>query len=122
LNLREQATARRVTGDAAALAQALDNLVVNAIEHGGSRILIETRSTRSWLRIAVLDSGRGAGGGRSREHVIAGLMGRRRHGHGLNVVRRVVSQHSGRFSLRARPQGSAAVIELPLPRWDDDAA
>lgn len=117
LHLRWQADADVFAGDPAALGQALDNLIVNAIEHGGPRIVVEARSTRRWLRISVLDSGR-ASRPQSRTgspaETLARLTGRRRHGHGLNVVRRVAATHDGRFSLRTCPQGSAAVIELPL--------
>jgi signal transduction histidine kinase len=125
LSLREAARVSTIEGDPAALGQALDNLVVNAIEHGGSRVVVETRSTRSWLRISVLDSGRdgwAAPRAGSPAETIARLTGRRRRGHGLNVVRGVVADHAGRFWLRTRPQGSAAVIELPLPRCGGDSA
>jgi signal transduction histidine kinase len=125
LSLREEARLSTVEGDPAALGQALDNLVVNAIEHGGSRVVVETRSTRSWLRISVLDSGgdrRAGGRASSPAETIGRLTGRRRRGHGLNVVRGVVADHAGRFWLRTRPQGTAAVIELPLPRCGGDSA
>ena len=46
--------------------------------------------------------------------MIARLSGRRRHGHGLPVVRRVAAAHGGRFVLRRSEQGSLAVLELPL--------
>ena len=117
LVLRWESRVAVVGGDAEALAQALDNLIVNAIEHGGPRIVLEARSTGSRLRIAVLDSGRGsrpASRAGSPAETIARLTGGHRRGHGLNVVRRVAATHDGRFSLRTRAQGSAAVIELPL--------
>ncbi len=43
---------------ACALAQALDNLIVNAIEHGGPAIVVEARLRGDRLRVAVADSGR----------------------------------------------------------------
>ncbi len=122
LSLRWESRVAVVGGDAEALAQALDNLIVNAIEHGGPRIVLEARSTGSWLRIAVLDSGRAsrpASRAGSPAETIARLTGRHRRGHGLNVVRRVAAAHDGRFSLRTRAQGSAAVIELPLAPTPD---
>lgn len=125
LSLRDEARAAVVEGDPAALGQAIDNLVVNAIEHGGRRIVVEARSTPRWLRIAVLDSGRGTGAPRSAGRLDAAASrfgGGRRRGHGLRVVRGIVDAHAGRFSLRTRPQGSAAVIELPLRSRDDDRA
>jgi signal transduction histidine kinase len=46
--------------------------------------------------------------------VIARLSGRRRHGHGLAVVRRVASEHRGRFVLHRGDLGTVATLELPL--------
>lgn len=117
LSLRWESEVRAIRADATALAQALDNLLVNAIEHGGPRIVVEARSSQRWLRIAVLDSGRvsrprlRAG---SPAETIARLAGTQRRGHGLKVVRRVAAAHDGRFSLRTSEQGSSAVIQLPL--------
>jgi len=117
LELRWNAGRAVVRGDRRALAQALDNLIVNAIEHGGPTIVVAARRRKGRLRIAVVDSGR-ALRPRSRRNnpaeVIAHLSGRRRHGHGLTVVRRVAATHSGRFALRRSQHGSLAVLELPL--------
>jgi signal transduction histidine kinase len=117
LGLRDGCRGVRIEAEAAALAQALDNLVVNAVEHGGPRIVVEARASRRWLRISVLDSGlpsRPRADADSPGAPLAAVSGRRRHGHGLPEVRRVVAAHGGRFSLRVRPQGSAAVISLPI--------
>ena len=117
LELRWNAGQAIVSGDRSALAQALDNLIVNAIEHGGPTIVVSARVRGERLRIAVVDSGR-ALRPRSRRNVpadaITRLSGRRRHGHGLTVVRRVASAHDGRFALRRSERGSLAVLELPL--------
>ena len=106
-----------VAGDPAQLAQALDNLIVNAIEHGGPSIAIEAHRRGDRVRIAVVDSGRDSRPESRRgtpAEAIAKLTGRRRRGHGLNVVRRVAAGHGGRFALRRSPLGSVAVLELPL--------
>jgi signal transduction histidine kinase len=117
LELRWNAGGAAVHGDRFALAQALDNLIVNAIEHGGSSIVVAARLRGGRLRIAVADSGR-ASRPRSRRgtpaEVVAQLSGKRRRGHGLAVVRRVASAHEGRFALRRSARGSLAVLELPL--------
>jgi len=119
LELRWNAGRVVLSGDRCALAQALDNLIVNAIEHGGPTIVVAARVHEGRLRIAVVDSGR-ALRPRSRRNnpaeVVARLTGRQRHGHGLGVVRRVASTHRGRFALRRSERGSLAVLELPLAR------
>ncbi len=93
-----------VTGDRLALAAALDNLLANAIEHGGSKITIAGSVTNGRLRVAVVDDG---GPDRPRRRSL-------RHGHGLNVVRNVASDHGGRFALQRSDQGAVAMLELPL--------
>lgn len=116
LELRWNAGEVLVSGDRSALAQALDNLIVNAIEHGGPTIVVAGRLLEGRLRIAVVDSGR-ATRPRSRRNgpaqVIVRLSGRHHRGHGLGVVRRVAADHGGRFSLRHSERGSLAVLELP---------
>jgi signal transduction histidine kinase len=117
LELRWNAGRAVISGDRCALAQALDNLIVNAIEHGGPTIVVAARLRKGRLRIAVVDSGRAARP-RSRRNnpaeVVARLSGRQRHGHGLGVVRRIASVHGGNFALRRAAHGSLAVLELPL--------
>lgn len=93
-----------VVGDRVALAAALDNLLVNAIEHGGPRITISGSVRKGRLRMAVVDDGtpaRRAPGGP-------------RHGHGLGVVRSVATEHGGRFALQRSGDGAVAMLELPL--------
>jgi signal transduction histidine kinase len=106
-----------IVADPGAVARALDNLVVNAIEHGGPEIMVEARADSGWLHVAVVDSGRG-GCSRSRREgpadLIARLSGRRLHGHGLRVVRRTAAAHGGRFQLHFRGRETAAILELPL--------
>lgn len=122
LRLRWRAGGAVTIGDRVDLAQALDNLLVNAIEHGGPEIAVDVRPHKGRVRIVVADSGsasrpaarRGAPG-----EVIARLSGRGRHGHGLAVVRQVATAHGGRFALRCSEQGSLAMFELPLARNRD---
>jgi signal transduction histidine kinase len=116
LELRWNAGEALISGDRSALAQALDNLIVNAIEHGGPTIVVAGRLLEGRLRIAVVDSGR-ATRPRSRRNgpaqAVARLSGRHHRGHGLGVVRRVAADHDGRFSLRYSERGALAVLELP---------
>lgn len=125
LELRWSAGSARFRGDRCALGQALDNLIVNAIEHGGPTIVVAGRLREGRLRIAVVDSGR-AHRPRSRRNspreVIARLAGRDRHGHGLRIVRRIAADHDGRFVLRRSETGSLAVFELPLAGAEEGLA
>jgi signal transduction histidine kinase len=125
LELRWNAGPAQVRGDRSALGQALDNLIVNAIEHGGPTIVVAGRIREGRMRIAVIDSGR-ATRPRSRRKTpvktIARLSGRHHRGHGLSVVRRVAAEHGGRFALRHGERGSRAVFELPLAEAESGRA
>jgi signal transduction histidine kinase len=117
LSLRWQAGGATIEADRCAVAQALDNLVVNAIEHGGPGIVIEAQTGQGALRLAVVDSGREArpeARRKSPAELIARLSGRGRRGHGLRVVRRTVAAHGGRFRLRSSARGTEAIVDLPL--------
>ncbi len=115
--LRWRAGHAVVRADRVEIAQALDNLIVNAIEHGGPSIVVDAQLRVGRLRISVADTGRVSRPDSRYEtpvEVIMRLLGRRRHGHGLTVVRRVAASHDGRFVLRCSERGSLAVLELPL--------
>jgi signal transduction histidine kinase len=117
LELRWNAGDVPLSGDRSGIAQALDNLIVNAIEHGGPTIVVAGRLFEGRLRIAVVDSGR-ATRRRPRRNsaaqMITRLSGRHHRGHGLGVVRRVAADHGGHFALSHSERGSRAVLELPL--------
>jgi signal transduction histidine kinase len=116
LEVRREAGGALVAADPAALGQALDNLVVNAIEHGGPRLRLEARREAGELVLAVVDSGRRRGPAPSQRasRAVDRLRGRHRHGHGLRVVRRVAAEHGGCFVLRRSRQGGEARLRLPL--------
>ncbi|HWB69775.1 MAG TPA: HAMP domain-containing sensor histidine kinase [Solirubrobacterales bacterium] len=116
LELRWRGSEASVWAEPEGLAQALDNLIVNAIEHGGPEIVVEGGLRGSELRVTVEDSGRATRPESRRGNpadVIARLSGKSRHGHGLQVVRRVAAQSGGRFWLRHSDAGSLAVLDLP---------
>ncbi len=117
LSLRWQAGEAVVDGDRAEIAQALDNLIVNAIEHGGPEIVVGASAELGRLRVSVVDCGRAPGPASRRGgsgDLIARLSGRRLHGHGLRVVRRTAAAHGGDFRLCRSGRGTEAVLELPL--------
>jgi signal transduction histidine kinase len=114
IKLRWHAAGAVLSGDECEVAQALDNLILNAIEHGGPRIEVAATLGVGWLRVVVCDSGRRSGQRLHRARTPGRLSGRHRHGHGLRVVRRTAAAHGGDFSLRRTERGTEAVLELPL--------
>jgi two-component system sensor histidine kinase MtrB len=109
-----------VRGDAVRLAQALDNLIINGIEHGRGNLIVRGRRSGRFVTVAVRDRGeapgRSQGRGRGRR---LGSIGRRR-GHGLRVVRRTAAEHGGRFDLVRSERATEAVLELPaLGSWEE---
>jgi signal transduction histidine kinase len=120
--LRWRAGGAPVIADPVRLSQALDNLIVNALQHGGPNVVVEARTAGNRLRISVADNGRAAHPASrigAPAEVIGRLTGRRRHGHGLEVVRSVAAAHRGRFALQRSECGSMAVLELPLAAAED---
>jgi signal transduction histidine kinase len=135
-----------IEGDRIDLAAALDNLVSNALEHGGPRIELTADLVGERICLAVVDSGSGAGRRvrdrdasvraraarrrRDQRTPFGRLSGRARHGHGLRLVRRTAAAHGGTFALHQGEDGTSAVLELPLlplsapgtrhPRSQDD--
>ncbi|MBS1677120.1 MAG: hypothetical protein JST08_07025 [Actinobacteria bacterium] len=130
LTLRWNGDEAAVEGDRLALAAALDNLIANALEHGGGSIELAADLAGDRICLAVVDSGGGAGRRtREREALLKGrdarrrrdqrgpigrLTGRARHGHGLRLVRRTAARHGGAFALHKGERGTSAVLELPL--------
>ena len=107
--------------DRAALSQALDNLLLNAIEHGGPRITLGGAVRRGRLLVSICDAGRGSDEARrkgSPGEVLGRLFGGRRRGHGLAVVRSTAAEHGGRFVLYRGECGATAMLELPLLAGD----
>src|SRR5262249_50768847 len=101
LELRWAAGGATIRCDRCGVAQALDNLIVNAIEHGGAEILVEARISRRRLRISVTDSGQASQLPAPREaqrQLLERPIGRRR-GYGLRVVSRTAAELGGDLRL-----------------------
>ena len=94
-----------VDGDASRLAQALDNLLSNALDHGGPPVVVTGARVAGRIRITIANGLRPGGQGSRRDP---------RHGHGTEVVSRVASAHGGRFALCRTGSGCVAALELPL--------
>jgi signal transduction histidine kinase len=99
----------------AELAQALDNLISNALLHGSGAVVVEMGERGERLHFMVRDGGCADEGRRCRRWLRATWTGGRdRHGHGLRIVRRVAARCGGSFRLRRSPGGTEARLELPL--------
>jgi signal transduction histidine kinase len=101
-------------GDSIELSQAVDNLISNAFEHGGGAVEIGVREAGGFLRVAVRDEGPRRGVPLGRRALGFDRPNRRRHGHGLKIVRRFAARSGGRFRLRCSPAGAEAHLDLPL--------
>jgi signal transduction histidine kinase len=106
LTLRWRAGSASVLADPDRVAQALDNLIDNALRHGGLRVYVDADLCATGVRITVRDTGGTAASTRRSRGA--------RHGHGLAVVSRVAEEHGGHFRLLRTDAGVSATLELPL--------
>jgi signal transduction histidine kinase len=83
------------------VAQALSNLLANAVEHGGGQIRVSGRRTSRGIRVEVRDSGRG---------------------HGLAIAAKAVRDSGGTLTAARAGSGTAVAIELPLADAGEPAA
>ncbi len=102
-----------VLGDRLRLAQALANLVANAIEHGGGLIELCGRVDQQAVRVEVTDDGPGL------PAPVATLAARARRGRGsrgrgLAIASKVAREHGGRLAAAPSDRGARIVLELPL--------
>jgi signal transduction histidine kinase len=100
-----------VRADPGRLGQALDNLIVNALDHGGGTVRVTGTFKGQTVRIAVADQGPGITRP-LREAMHSPWHGR--HGHGLAVAARVAELHGGRLMAAGGRLGSRVEIEIPL--------
>jgi len=98
----------------AELAQALDNLISNALVHGSGAVFVEVGERGERLHLVVRDGGCAEEGRWGRVSRAVQIGDRDRHGHGLRIVRRVAARCGGSFRLRRFPGGTEARLELPL--------
>jgi signal transduction histidine kinase len=106
LRLSWQAGPVSVLADPVRLGRALDNLLANAIEHGGLRIGVSGRVLGSRIRVEVSDRGT--------DDAAARRPRREAGGYGLPIVAGIAREHGGRLALARSRAGTIAILELPL--------
>ena len=104
LRMRWEGDPAAVRADPGRLAQALGNLLANAMEHGSGPVELRGRTVGGRALIEVRDSGpapdrRRAGSGRGR---------------GLAIAARAAEEAGGRVTLDRGEHGTVALVELPL--------
>jgi len=102
------------------LRQALDNLVANALRHGGSagKVVVRARPTETAVLLSVIDQGPGIPFGDQERIFEAGVrLSAERPGSGLGLVvaRSIVEAHGGALTVESFPdQGATFTIALPV--------
>ncbi len=105
-----------VNADRLRLAQAVSNLVANALEHGPGRVELTARVVGCrHVRIEVIDEGPGLPAS------VADLTrrargGRGRRGRGLAIAAEIAERHGGRLVAAPTSQGARIGLELPALR------
>jgi signal transduction histidine kinase len=112
---------RAVKCDIAQINQVVLNLLKNAVQavpETGGEIAIETSSTATELRIAVIDNGSGIDGGivdKMWEPFVTTKEAGSGSGLGLSTCKKIVEAHGGRIDVRTVVgKGSAFTIVLPV--------
>ena len=112
-------------GDADRLAQALWNLVRNALESGASQVWLRTRAEhhpligdrahRLAVRVEIADDGRGVPDDLA-ERIFLPLVSGRAEGSGLglSLAQQVAREHGGSLGYRSRPGHTVFTLLLPV--------
>ena len=120
-------------GDADRLAQAVWNLVNNALQAGASTIILRTRFEHGLnirdhlharaLRVEIVDDGRGVPEELA-EHLFLPLVSGRAEGTGLGLAlaHQVAREHRGTLTFRSRPGHTVFTLLLPQTEPEGETA
>ena len=116
LLLGQLAPGTEVQGDRLRLAQAVSNLVANALEHAPGRVELSARTAgRHRVRIEVIDEGPGLPGSLE-ELTRRARGGRNSRGRGLAIAAAIAERHGGRLVAAPAQRGTRLGLELPALR------
>jgi signal transduction histidine kinase len=109
-------TVPQATFDVARIGQALDNLILNAIQNtaAGGRVAVTASQPGDHLLLSVVDTGAGVPE-TIRDHLFDPFVTGRPDGTGLGlaIVRDIAQAHGGEVRAEHRPNGTTIVLELP---------
>jgi PAS domain S-box-containing protein len=120
-----------VTGDAGRLAQALGNILNNAVKYtaDGGRIEVAMSTTDDRVDVTVADNGGGIDPGLLphlfdlyRQGADVERQGNAGLGLGLTIVKRLVEMHGGEVTAQSRGRGHGSVFTVTLPLAEPVAA
>jgi signal transduction histidine kinase len=118
--VRDMAPGRWLLGDPDRAAQALDNLVSNALQYGRGTITLAARDDGQLLGLHVADQGGGFAEDMAARAFQRFTRGKRARdagsGLGLSLVAAVAIAHRGVATIRNLPEGGADAC-IALPRW-----
>lgn len=118
-----QAGSVTVAADRGRLAQALGNLISNAVEHGRGEVELRGRRVEGAVRIEVRDGGQRSSAALAARSRLGRVRARAlwpapplpaEHGHGLAIAQGAVEDAGGRLELAAGAGGTTAAMELPI--------
>jgi signal transduction histidine kinase len=105
--------------DSARLVQAIQNLIINAIQHSerGSEVVVDARRDGERIECTVKDRGPGFREG-DLKRIFEPFFTRRRGGTGLglSIVQRVVDEHGGTVAAE-NDAGGGAIVRLRFPEF-----
>ena len=105
LRVRSELGTAAVRADRRRLAQALGNLLANALEHGSGTVELNGRRAGDRVVLEVRDEGGGQG---------PRAPGQPDRGHGLGIAATAAEEAGGSLTLERRRGGTVAAIELPV--------